>query len=62
MLDGMPISVIYGPPNSGRAGAIRTRLGESLDHEPALVVPTADDAARFERELVADGGVGTDGC
>ena len=56
MLGGMPISVIYGPPNSGRAGAIRARLGESLGREPVLVVPTADDAARFERELVSDGG------
>ena len=56
MLGGMPISVIYGPPNSGRAGAIRARLGESLDREPVLVVPTADDAARFERELVSEGG------
>ena len=56
MLGGMPISVIYGPPNSGRAGAIRARLGESLDREPVLVVPTADDAARFERELVSDCG------
>ena len=56
MLGGMPISVIYGPPNSGRGGAIHTRLGESLGSEPVLVVPTADDAARFERELVADGG------
>jgi ATP-dependent helicase/DNAse subunit B len=56
MLGGMPISVIYGPPNSGRAGAIRARLGESLNREPVLVVPTADDAARFERELVSEGG------
>src|SRR5215218_7487912 len=56
MLDGMPISVIYGPPNSGRAGAIRARLSESLDREPVLVVPTADDAARFERELVSSHG------
>ena len=56
MLGGMPISVIYGPPNSGRAGTIRARLEESLDREPVLVVPTADDAARFERELCASGG------
>ena len=43
----MPISVIVGPPNSGRAGAIRERLEAALDREPVLVVPTADDAARF---------------
>jgi RecB family exonuclease len=56
MLGGMPIFVIYGPPNSGRAGAIRARLEASLDREPVLVVPTADDAARFERELCESGG------
>jgi ATP-dependent helicase/DNAse subunit B len=56
MLDGMSISVIYGPPNSGRAGAIQAGLEESLEREPVLVVPTADDAARFERELVSYGG------
>ncbi len=52
----MPISVIHGPPNSGRARAIRVRLEDSLDREPVLVVPTADDTARFERELVSEGG------
>jgi len=52
----MSISVIVGPPNSGRAGAIRERLTAALAFEPVLVVPTADDAARFERELCASGG------
>jgi ATP-dependent helicase/DNAse subunit B len=56
MLGGMPISVIVGPPNSGRAGAIQARLEEALDREPVLVVPTADDAARFERALCGPGG------
>ena len=55
MLGGMSISVIFGPPNSGRAGAMQTRLEEALDREPVLVVPTADDAARFERELCGSG-------
>jgi ATP-dependent helicase/DNAse subunit B len=52
----MSISVIVGPPNSGRAGAIREVLETSLALEPVLVVPTADDAARFERELCDSGG------
>jgi ATP-dependent helicase/DNAse subunit B len=52
----MSIAVIVGPPNSGRAGAIRERLEATLASEPVLVVPTADDAARFERELCGDGG------
>jgi ATP-dependent helicase/DNAse subunit B len=56
MLNGMSISVIFGPPNSGRAGAIQARLEQALDREPVLVVPTADDAARFERELCELGG------
>jgi len=56
MLDGMSISVIFGPPNSGRAGTIQARLEEALEREPVLVVPTADDAARFEVELCGSGG------
>jgi ATP-dependent helicase/DNAse subunit B len=55
MLGGMSISVIVGPPNSGRAGAIQARLEAALDREPVLVVPTADDAARFEVELCGSG-------
>jgi RecB family exonuclease len=50
------MSVIVGPPNSGRAGAMRERLEASLDREPVLVVPTADDAVRFERELCGSRG------
>jgi ATP-dependent helicase/DNAse subunit B len=56
MLGSMSISVIVGPPNSGRAGAIRELLAAGLDREPILVVPTADDAAWFERELCGTGG------
>ena len=56
MLSGMSISVIVGPPNSGRAGEIRERLERTLEREPVLVVPTADDASRFERELCGPGG------
>ena len=47
----MAISVIVGPQNSGRAVQVRDRLEACLDREPVLVVPTGDDAARFEREL-----------
>jgi ATP-dependent helicase/DNAse subunit B len=56
MLKPMPLSVIVGPPNSGRASAIRSRLEQSLDSDPVLVVPTADDVAWFERELSEGGG------
>ena len=51
----MPIRLIVGPPNSGRAGEMRRRLLERAGEEPVLVVPTGDDAAWFERELCADG-------
>ncbi len=51
----MPLKLIVGPPNSGRAGEVRRRVLAALDAEPVLVVPTADDAAWFERELCADG-------
>lgn len=52
----MGLSLIVGPPNSGRAGEVRRRLLESLERGPVLVVPTADDAARFEAELCEAGG------
>ena len=51
MLGAMSLSLIVGPPNSGRAGEIRTRLEAAVDHDPVLVVPTLDDVHRFEREL-----------
>jgi ATP-dependent helicase/DNAse subunit B len=47
----MSLSLIVGPPNSGRAGAIRRRFLQALESDPVLVVPTRDDADRFEREL-----------
>ncbi len=47
----MSLALIVGPPNSGRAGEIRARLEAALDRDPVLVVPTLDDADRFEREL-----------
>jgi ATP-dependent helicase/DNAse subunit B len=47
----MSLSLIVGPPNSGRAGAVRERLEAGLGRDPVLVVPTLDDASRFEREL-----------
>ena len=51
MLAEMALSVIVGPPNSGRAGEIMARLEAALGRDPVLVVPTVDDVAVFEREL-----------
>jgi ATP-dependent helicase/DNAse subunit B len=51
----MPLRLIVGPPNSGRAEAVQSRLRAVAHAEPVLVVPTGDDAAWFERELCSDG-------
>ncbi len=53
----MPLKLIHGPPNSGRAGRIRRALTTVLDRDPVLVVPTVDDVYSFERELCAGGAV-----
>lgn len=47
----MPLHLVHGPPNSGRAGVIRERFLAALGRDPALIVPTPDDAFAFEREL-----------
>src|ERR1700759_527729 len=51
----MPLKLILGPPNSGRAGVVRRRYLASLARDPVLVLPTVDDVFAFERELAADG-------
>ena len=51
MLGAMSLSLIVGPPNSGKAGEVLARLKAALDRDPVLIVPTLDDADRFEREL-----------
>ena len=51
----MPLKLVYGPPNSGRAGVIRRDFSATLERNPILVVPTVDDVFAFERELCSDG-------
>jgi ATP-dependent helicase/DNAse subunit B len=53
----MPLKLIHGPPNSGRAGRIRHGLVAVLERDPVLVVPTLDDVYAFEQELCANGAV-----
>src|SRR5215207_7061801 len=53
----MPLKLIQGPPNSGRAGLVRRGLSAVLEREPVLVVPTVDDVDRFQSELCAGGAV-----
>jgi ATP-dependent helicase/DNAse subunit B len=52
----MPLHLVHGPPNSGRAGHVRRRFTEALARDPILVVPTVDDVYSFERELARSGG------
>ena len=51
----MPLTLVHGPPNSGRRGLIRRRFSAALDRDPILVVPTVDDVYSFERELCEGG-------
>lgn len=51
----MPLKLIHGPPNSGRAGLVRERFAAALTLDPILVVPTVDDVFAFERELCQAG-------
>ena len=53
----MTLSLIVGPPNSGRTGAVLDGFRAAAARDPVLVVPTLDDAERFERELTQDGAV-----
>ena len=54
-LAAMPLKLIQGPPNSGRAGLIRRRFVAVRERDPILVVPNVDDVFTFERELCAEG-------
>jgi RecB family exonuclease len=51
----VPLRLILGPPNSGRAGVVRRDFAGAIEREPILVVPTVDDVFAFERELCAEG-------
>jgi ATP-dependent helicase/DNAse subunit B len=51
----MPLKLIHGPPNSGRADRLEALFREALDRDPVLVLPTLDDVFRFERRLCENG-------
>ncbi|HEY7075646.1 MAG TPA: PD-(D/E)XK nuclease family protein [Solirubrobacteraceae bacterium] len=51
----MPLTLITGPANAAKAGALLERLRAALAREPLLVVPTAADASHYRRELAAAG-------
>lgn len=52
----MPLTLIHGPPNSGRAGLVRRRFTDQLSASPVLVLPNLDDVFAFERELCREEG------
>src|SRR4051812_1519457 len=51
----MPLTLITGPANAAKAGAVLDRLRASLSRNPLLVVPTSADAAHYSRELAGAG-------
>src|SRR5919199_33175 len=51
----MPLTLITGPANAAKAGAVLERLRAALPRDPVLVVPTSADAAHYSRELAAAG-------
>jgi ATP-dependent helicase/DNAse subunit B len=51
----MPLTLITGPANAAKAGAVFERLRAVLPRRPALVVPTSADAVHYQRELAGAG-------
>jgi hypothetical protein len=53
----MPITLITGPANAGKAQVVMDGVRRHLAHgqEPLLIVPTRADADYYRRELAADG-------
>src|SRR3954464_15128730 len=51
----MPLTLITGPANAAKAGAVLERLRAAIARAPVLVVPTSADAAHYSRELAGAG-------
>jgi hypothetical protein len=51
----MGLTLITGPANAAKAGAVLERFRAALPREPVLVVPTPADAQHYQRELAAEG-------
>src|SRR4051794_7901319 len=61
MRSAMPLTLITGPANAAKAGAVLERLRAAIARDPVLVVPTSADAAHYAREIAGAGLVfGTD--
>jgi ATP-dependent helicase/DNAse subunit B len=53
----MPLTLVTGPANAEKARLVLGRVGELLEREPILVVPTFPDVERYRRELAEDHGL-----
>ena len=51
----MPLTLITGPANAAKAGAVLDRLRVALPRDPVLLVPTSADATHYARELAGAG-------
>src|SRR6059058_4667951 len=51
----MTLTLITGPANAAKAGAVLERLRAALARDPVLVVPTSADATHYARELAGAG-------
>ncbi len=52
----VPLTIIKGPPNSGRTELVRERFEARLADDPVLVVPSTDDIFGWERRLTRERG------
>jgi len=52
----VPLSIVKGPPNSGRTELVRERFEARLRDDPVLVVPSTDDIFGWERRLTRSRG------
>lgn len=53
----MPLTLVTGPANAAKAGAVLGRLRERTADQPVLVVPSFEDVEHNQRELAAAGAV-----
>jgi hypothetical protein len=56
-LEPVPLTLVTGPANSAKAGAVLGPLRDRLDDEPILVVPAFEDVEHSQRELADRGAV-----
>ena len=51
----MSLTLVTGPANAAKAGAVLERLRALRPRDPLLVVPTSADVDHYRRELAAEG-------